>query len=170
MSTIYNFNEKDAFESIEIHYFNDGWDVAGMIDGGNVHIYFPTFGRASDVSVENVEDVFIGEEFAFVVEKTECANDSIDLQIFKMTKDIFMEKLSEQVWAKFRADRNDTICPECGKRMAHSVSSSCAFGEQINQFNCEECHYTWVGFPNGKFIREGILLSKWDIMQGREWE
>ena len=167
MSTIYDFDENNAFESIETHYFNDGWDVADLVDGGNVHIYFPTFDRVSDVSVEDVEDVFIGEEYAFVVEKIECADDSIDLQVFKMTRKTFMEKLSEKVWAKFREDTYIAVCPECGQKKAYFVSGQCAMGREINQFHCSGCHYTWVGHPNGEFIREGVLLSEWEIRRMR---
>lgn len=61
--------------------------------------------------------------------------------------------------------RSLRTCPECGKTMAYAVSGTCAFGEEVHQFHCQNCHYTWVGHPNGEFIREGVLLSRYEVEQ-----
>ena len=54
--------------------------------------------------------------------------------------------------------RSLRVCPECGKKMAHSVAGRTLSDiGRIEQFHCDNCHYTWVGYPSGKFIREGVL-------------
>ncbi|MBP5421721.1 MAG: hypothetical protein J6Y78_04665 [Paludibacteraceae bacterium] len=72
-----------------------------------------------------------------------------------------------QICRKAIYERSLRVCPECGKKMGQFVAGQCAMGMEINQFHCNGCHYTWVGHPNGEFIREGVLLSEWEIRRMR---
>ena len=173
MSTHYDFNETlygDAIASIEVHYFNDGWEIKGLAFGDETdEIGDTTVVRASrefkSKDIENAIDVFISDISAYIVCEVVDRYDDTYLVVFQMFRRVFMEKWSERVWAKFRADMNDTICPECGKRMAHSVAGRTLSDiGRIEQFFCEECGYVWVGYPSGKFIRDGVLApSEWEI-------
>ena len=97
--------------------------------------------------------VIITDSQAFIV----VAGD-IHFEVYVMSRNEFMSKWSESVWAKFRIDSYTHICPECGEKMAHSVAGRTLSDiGRIEQFHCDNCHYTWVGYPSGKFIREGVL-------------
>ena len=75
-----------------------------------------------------------------------------DVIIVDLTVEEHLHFVRVEIWK-----RGLRVCPECGEREAHMVSGQEAFGERIEQFHCQNCHYTWVGYPNGEFIREGVL-------------
>lgn len=156
MSTIYDFDEKNAFESIKTHYSDNGFDLSGTKTSDS---YIEVIdGEFNDNYIEIVKDVFVGEDNTFIVVQFDDRWGTHIFYIIEMGTSEFKSKWSEQVWAKFRADFNDTICPECGQKMAHMVAGRTLSDiGRIEQFHCDGCHYTWVGYPSGKFIREGVL-------------
>ena len=64
-------------------------------------------------------------------------------------------------------ERSLRVCPECGERKAYATDSQAIWDRELHQFHCQNCHYTWIGHPNGEFIREGVLLSDWEIREMR---
>ena len=158
MSTIYEFNHKDNYiQAIKTHYSNNGWNIIGLDENAEISVHEASRGFHSK-DIEDVIDVFIGDVFAHIVAEVEY-----ELIIFTMAKNVFMTKWSEKVWAKFRRDSYTTICPKCGEKMALSVTGSNQGDRRVEQFHCDGCHYTWIGHPNGEFIREGVLHSSYDV-------
>ena len=152
MSTYYVENPMNL-ESVENHYIQKGWNVTvwGTIDD------------FEESMIPEVEDVFICKEEVCIITKTEYETD-IDLTMYYMDADEFMTNWSKKVWDKFREDSYTTVCPKCGNKMAHAVSGKTLSDiGRIEQFHCDGCHYTWVGYPSGLKIREGVLMSEWDI-------
>lgn len=153
MSTHYDFNESNWMDEIRLHYSH------------NTDVEFDVVSHADeslfrDEDIELVLDVFVGDvKTTFITTLDEDG----ELTIFEMPTTVFKSKWSEKVWAKFRADFNDTVCPKCGKRMAHSVAGKSLGDIQVNQFFCEGCGNGWVGHPNGEYIRDGVLKSSWEI-------
>lgn len=169
MATIYDFDEKDPIFSIEAHYFNDGWDVKGFAFGDETGekgdtIVIEATGEFSEDLINNVEDVFCGSVATYVVAYVPDDEGTSTLLVFEMSTEDFKANWSERIWAKFRMDSYTHVCPECGQKMAHSVAGQTMSDiGRIEQFHCDNCHYTWVGYQSGKFIREGVLHSSWDV-------
>lgn len=169
MSTIYDFDEMNWFDEIDSHYHNQEEVIDLLNEGGctvieevnvtndNGEIISAVTGEFRDELVPMVEDVFKGDNISLIVVKT-TEDDTITFTIFKMSSKEFLDNWSEKVWAKFRQDNYTTTCMHCGERMAY-VASSRLLSDigRINQYHCENCHYTWIGYPNGEFIRAGVL-------------
>lgn len=152
MSTHYK-ELTNVYEDIKAHYDDEDLYIE-LIDGD-----------FNDQLVEIVQDAFVGETTTHLtVRFTDKFGNDI-MYIISMSTDSFKRDWAEKVWTKFRADMNDTICPHCGEKMAHSVAGRTLSDiGRIDQFFCEGCGYVWVGYPSGKFIREGVLSpSQWEI-------
>lgn len=162
--TIYDFDEKNAFESIQTYYFNDGYEINGFSDNPSVYMELIE-GDMSETALEIVKDAFVGEETTYLVfEFTDKFGQDI-MYVLPMSTSEFKTQWSERVWAKFRADMNDTVCPECGQRSAHMVAGmNLDNGERREQFFCDNCGNGWIGHPNGEFIKNGVLKSQWDVL------
>lgn len=162
MSTFYVENDvDDVLDHISIHYFNDGWDIEGLAENGTVYVHYSDV-EFTEEDILDVEDVFQTDDFAYVVTSYKRTNDTL-LIVFEMDSDEF-GKWKEQIWAKFRAEWNNIVCPECGKRSAHPVAgTNRADGMPIRQFYCENCNNSWIGYLSGEFIRNGVLKSSWEI-------
>lgn len=162
MSTIYDFDENNAFESIETHYFNDGYDVESLMEDGNVSIICAD-GEFSDDFINNVEDVFVGlkSNRTFIVVKVEDFDaNEVQLLVFEMTTEEFKANWSESIWKKFREDRY-VVCPLCGERKAEFCSGA-TYMERLEQYYCNNCHEAYVTNGYGKFMRKGTLSEPID--------
>ena len=149
--TYYKELSQDVLEDIKAHYDDENLYIE-LIDG-----------EFADGLVEIVQDAFVGETDTYLtVRFTDRGNDI--MYIIKMPTTTFKSEWSEKVWAKFRADYNDTVCPHCGERSAHMVAGQNLGDRRIEQFFCENCGYGWVGHPNGEFLREGVLKSNWELI------
>ena len=100
---MYNFDEKDGFEAIETHYFNDGYDVASLMDDGDVYVILAD-GEFSEDWINNVEDVFVGDSTTFIVASIENADDTLELIVFEMSTAEFEARWSESICSKFRGE------------------------------------------------------------------
>ena len=92
MSTIYDFDEKNGIDAIETHYFNDGYDVEGFVEDGDVIIICAT-GEFSEDYVNNVEDVFMGNMTTYVVANVpDDDSNTILLEVYEMSTGEFYAK------------------------------------------------------------------------------
>ena len=147
METFYNEigNMKKLVSVLEKHYQSVGYD--------NVTISKSDKSYTDDLVASTI-DVFVEvEHVAIIVQNTEKNN----LTAYTMGRDEFVDLFSEKIWAKFRDDYNDTVCPHCQTESAHSVAGLNLSDRRVEQFFCEKCGYAWIGHPSGKFIREGTL-------------
>lgn len=72
-----------------------------------------------------------------------------------------------QICRKAIYERSLVTCIDCGERKAEPHSRQCLGDREIVQFYCKNCGRGWVGLPNGKFLRDGVLLSEWEIREMR---
>ena len=60
-------------------------------------------------------------------------------------------------------ERSLRVCPKCGERKAEPHYSKWVGDRELVKYYCKNCHYAYVGLGNGKFIREGDLLSDYEL-------
>ena len=147
MSTIYNINETNPLEVFSNHY--------GISE---YKIWEATY-DFEESDIQNVANVFVNPKKSWIVTSDDCD----EYTVFEMPTTEFMIKWSKKVWAKFRTDLYTTVCPHCGEKMAMSVAGDSKSGRRVEQFACDGCGYSWIGYPSGKFIREGVLKSSWEL-------
>lgn len=156
------FNEDEVFEM---------WDMLG-VNTKEVPVFQVDFGKDDDeipvyIYVHNdnedeysdetdrMTDILSAKGFDVMVSDEDYGgNDVVIVTLTTEHLQIARDRIEE---SRLR------VCPKCGQRMAHSVTGASAFGERIEQFYCEGCSYGWIGYPSGKFIREGVLYSSWDV-------
>lgn len=153
MSTIYDFDEKNAFESIRTHYSNDGFDFSGTETADS---YIEEIdGEFNDNCIEIVKDVFVGDNNTFIVVQFDDKWGTHIFYILEMSTSQFKSEWSEKVWAKFRED-NYVVCPLCGEKKAE-FKSGATYSERLEQFYCYNCNEAYILNGYGKFMRKGTL-------------
>lgn len=60
-------------------------------------------------------------------------------------------------------ERSLRVCPKCGERKAVPHYSKYVGDRELVKYHCSNCGYAYVGLGNGKFIREGDLLSDYEL-------